>query len=95
MKKTTSLKKPQLDLEKEALKFASEDTNNTFSLETPKYGIKKTPNVAPIGSGLIPDGDVRLTANIRQDLHLKLKITAANQRTTIGEILEELINKHL
>jgi len=46
-------------------------------------------------SGLVPEGDVRLTANIRQDLHLKLKISSAHRRTTIGEILEELIEKHL
>ncbi len=52
---------------------------------------KKTTNV----SGLIPTGDVRLTANIRQDLHLKLKIAAAHQRTTIGELIEKLIEKHI
>jgi len=46
-------------------------------------------------SGLVPAGDVRLTANIRQDLHLKLKIASAHRRTTIGEILEELIEKHV
>jgi pyruvate/2-oxoglutarate dehydrogenase complex dihydrolipoamide acyltransferase (E2) component len=46
-------------------------------------------------SGLVPTGDVRLTANIRQDLHLKLKIASAHGRTTIGEILEELIENHL
>ena len=42
-------------------------------------------------SGKVPQDDVRLTANIRQDLHLKLKIEAANRRTSIGELLEELI----
>jgi hypothetical protein len=46
-------------------------------------------------SGLVPVGDVRLTANIRQDLHLKLKIASAHRRTTIGEIIEELITSHL
>ena len=46
-------------------------------------------------SGLVPDGDVRLTANIRQDLHLKLKIAAAHQRSTIGELLEGLIEKYI
>ena len=45
-------------------------------------------------SGLIPDGDVRLTANIRQDLHLRLKIQAAHRRTTVGELIEEMIDKH-
>jgi len=46
-------------------------------------------------SGLVPAGDVRLTANIRQDLHLKLKIAAAHRRTTIGEIIEELVTKYI
>ena len=46
-------------------------------------------------SGLIPEGDVRLTANIKETLHLKLKIAAATRRTTIGELLEELIERHL
>lgn len=51
--------------------------------------------VARRGSGQVPIGDVRLTANIRQDIHLKLKITAAERRTTIGQLIEELVEKHL
>ncbi|WP_432823114.1 plasmid partition protein ParG [Trichloromonas sp.] len=47
------------------------------------------------GSGLVPEGDIRLTANIREDLHLRLKIAAARQRTTIGEIIEELVEKYV
>jgi hypothetical protein len=48
---------------------------------------------APAGfkSGLVPDGDVRLTANIRADLHLKLKIRAAQERTTVGELIEKWV----
>jgi hypothetical protein len=48
---------------------------------------------APTGqkSGLVPAGDVRLTVNIRGDLHLKLKIRAAQERTTIGELIEQWI----
>lgn len=46
-------------------------------------------------SGLVPQGDVRLTANIREDLHLKLKIAAAQQRTTIGELIEALVERHI
>lgn len=42
-------------------------------------------------SGLLPPGDVRLTANIRAELHLKLKIKAAQERTTIGELIENWI----
>lgn len=46
-------------------------------------------------SGLVPEGDVRLTANIREDLHLKLKIAAAQQRTTIGELIEFMVEKYI
>lgn len=46
-------------------------------------------------SGLVPEGDVRLTANIRKDLHKKLKHAAVDQETTIGDILESLIEKNL
>jgi hypothetical protein len=43
-------------------------------------------------SRFAPVGDFRLTVNIRQDLHLKLKIEAAQRRTTIGEIIEEMVD---
>lgn len=46
-------------------------------------------------SGLVPDGDVRLTANISEEHHIKLKVAAATQRTTIGELIEQLIDKGL
>ena len=46
-------------------------------------------------SGQVPEGDVRLTANIRKDLHKKLRHTAIDRETTVGDILEELITKHL
>jgi predicted HicB family RNase H-like nuclease len=46
-------------------------------------------------SGLVPEGDVRLTANISEEHHIKLKIAAAKQRTTIGELIEQLIDKAL
>jgi outer membrane biosynthesis protein TonB len=59
-----------------------------------------TPQTAPGkgkagGSSAVPEGDVRLTANIRQDLHLKLKIAAARQRTTIGELIEQWVENTL
>lgn len=47
------------------------------------------------GSSAVPEGDVRLTANIRQDLHLRLKIAAARQRTTIGELIEQWVESTL
>ena len=55
--------------------------------------IKKTTKKTT--SGQIPDGDVRLTANVSKELHKKLKHAAVDQETTVGEILEQLIKKHL
>ena len=46
-------------------------------------------------SGLVPEGDVRLTANISEEHHIKLKVAAATKRTTIGELIEQLIDKAL
>ena len=43
-------------------------------------------------SGLIPVGDVRLTANISAAHHLKLRIRAAETRTTVGEMIEAWID---
>jgi propanediol dehydratase small subunit len=57
-------------------------------------GMDKVVLKSPL-SGQVPEGDVRLTANIREDLHLKLKIAAARRRTTIGELLEEMVEKYL
>lgn len=59
-----------------------------------KRGAAKRIVKGPV-SGQVPEGDVRLTANIRDALHLKLKIAAARRRTTIGELLEELVEKYL
>jgi hypothetical protein len=91
--KKVSILKPNLGVQ--ALKFASGDHSN--DAEGVDKGIKE--KAAQRGSkqvsGLVPSGDVRLTANIREDLHLKLKIHAAEQRTTIGEVLEQLLTKHL
>jgi hypothetical protein len=42
-------------------------------------------------SGLVPEGDVRLTANIRADLHQRLRIRAVQERTTVGELIEAWI----
>lgn len=48
---------------------------------------------APTGqkSGLVPAGDVRLTVNIRDDVHQRLKIRAVQERTTVGELIEQWI----
>ncbi len=46
-------------------------------------------------SGQVPEGDVRLVANIRKDLHKRLKHAAVDKEATIGELLEGLIDKYL
>lgn len=45
-------------------------------------------------SGKVPEGDIRLSANIREDLHLRLKIMAVKSKRTIGSILEEWIERY-
>jgi hypothetical protein len=46
-------------------------------------------------SGQLPAGDARLCVNVRKGVHLKLKLAAIHRNTTCGELLEELIIKHL
>ena len=82
--KTSSLAKPVLS-RGAVLQFAEKDTSSRSTSSAAD---------APIGakSGLVPTGDVRLTANIREDLHLKLKIRAAQERTTVGELIEQWVD---
>ncbi len=42
-----------------------------------------------------PHGYKRLTINVREDLHKKLKITAIEKGQTAGEIIEEMIGQYL
>jgi len=79
MSKITTLKKPALNVE--AVRAFAEGNQ-----------AKPAPKATGQKSGQVPEGDVRLTANIRADLHLKLKIEAAKQRTTVGELIERLID---
>ena len=48
---------------------------------------------APTGqkSGLVPAG-VRLTVNIRDDVHQALKIRAVQERTTVGDLIEAWVD---
>ncbi len=52
---------------------------------------------APRGarSGRVPRGCVRLTINMRKDLHKKLKHAAVDQETTIRELVERWVYKYL
>lgn len=90
--------KPQLDIS-QALAFATgtaQNENKGNDKDSNKKTAQRGLNESKKGlSGLVPENDVRLTANIRKDLHLKLKIAAAEQRTTIGELIEKLVEKHL
>jgi hypothetical protein len=96
--KQPTIVKPQLNVA-QALAFATgtaqnknEGTDKGKGKKTAQRGLNEGKKVQ---SGLVPENDVRLTANIRKDLHLKLKIAAAEQSTTIGELIEALIDKHL
>ena len=74
---------------KPTLKKPSLDDVRAFAEAAPGA----TKDAAGNRSGQIPSGDVRLSANIRGDLHLKLKVHAAEQRTTIGAVIEQWIEK--
>ncbi len=43
-------------------------------------------------SGQVPEGDVRLTLNIGDEYHMRLKIEAAKRKVTMGELLEKMID---
>jgi ParG protein len=45
--------------------------------------------------GNVPEGDVRLAVNMDKKLHKKLKLASVMRETTIGDLLEELVKKHL
>jgi predicted HicB family RNase H-like nuclease len=78
MANVTSLKKPTLDAAR------------SFAERAPAKGEKRSAGKSK-ASGQVPEGDVRLTVNIREDLHQRLKIRAVEERTTVGELIEEWI----
>lgn len=84
--KASTLKKPTL-ASSAVLAFAEGGKPRTASK------VKARSENAPVGqkSGLVPEGDTRLTANVRADLHMKLKIRAVQERTTVGELVEAWI----
>jgi hypothetical protein len=92
----TSIMKPKISPE-DALKFATgaDSTKPNKRIAKPKKATQKATQEAESKSGLVPEGDVRLTANMRGDLHMKLKMKAVQDRTTIGDLLEALVNGYL
>ena len=92
------IKKPVLNTSK-ATKFASESIKIDREGFTKKK-VNKGPQIASeqLNSKRVffaPVGDKRLTINIKKDLHKKLKIEAITHNTTVGEIIETLIERHL
>lgn len=81
MAKVTAFKKPTLG----AVQAFAEGGNKSKSGSAGKAKSGKA------ASGQVPDGDVRLTANIREDLHQKLRIRAVQERTTVGDLIEAWI----
>lgn len=64
----------------------------------PRVSVDKALKFAEKGkskSGQIPEGDVRLTANIKEELHTRVKIEAAKRRMYIGDLIEELIENNI
>ncbi len=92
----TTIKKPKVSAE-DALSFATGGNQGKAgpTIAKTKKAAQRAIQKGDYTSGLVPEGDVRLTANIRGDLHMKLKMKAVQERTTIGELIEELIEKHL
>ncbi len=43
----------------------------------------------------VPPGYRRLGSNVSEKAHKKLKMAAVIKDTTVGEIIEELVKKHL
>jgi len=94
----TQIKKPVLNTT-EALKFATESIK-TENTRVTKEKINKTAQRASEGVNnarvfFAPEGDKRLTINIREDLHKRLKIAAIEKEMTAGEIIEQLVEKYI
>jgi len=91
-KKASTLSKPTFT---QAKAFAEAAGGAVGGLnELSKAGVAEPKQIAPTGSksGLVPRGDVRLTANVDSDVHMKLKIQAARERTTVGQLIENWVN---
>jgi hypothetical protein len=90
MNKPTSLAKPKLDSKttsEAALAFAEGDSS-------PKITSAKQ-TAAEKRAFFAPEGYRRLTINLREDLHKKLRFAAIEQDCTATEIIERLLKKEL
>ena len=91
MSRITTLKKPTLSAE--AVRSFAESTSTSSAPRASTRAAAGTARSSASSprSGQVPEGDVRLTANINADLHKKLKIRAVQQRTTVGELIEDWV----
>ena len=71
--KSPSIKKPNFEA---ATKFAEGE-----SKPARKKVAHKANTEAKTTSGQVPEGDVRLNANVRKSLHVRVKVEAAKQGT--------------
>lgn len=81
-----------------ALKFAAQEAPQAIKNKPARDRAGTKSRAAPAASSRVffaPDGDRRLTINLRQDLHKKLRHAAVERDTTIGEIIEKLVERHL
>ena len=90
MAKITTLKKPTLSTA--AVQAFAEGARGAPTDTARGKGAVRA-ETAPAGqkSGLVPAGDVRLTVNIRDDVHQTLKIRAVQERTTVGDLIEQWV----
>lgn len=84
MSKTTTLSKPKLVKSEAALAFAEAGSEVVTKNEKASNRVF-----------FAPEGHRRLTINLREDLHKKLRLMAVEQDTTITDILTRLVNKEL
>ncbi len=93
MKHAAVTKKPAINTDA-ALAFATGETK-----AAPAIARQGKPEKAPTEAGkrvfFAPEGYQRLTINLKQDLHKRLKIMAIEQETNVGKILENLIENYL
>ncbi|MEK9808995.1 MAG: hypothetical protein VW362_01005 [Candidatus Nanopelagicales bacterium] len=47
------------------------------------------------GKNTIPDGQMRLTVNIPEDLHMQLKLHAVRERRDMSGIVQQLVGDYL
>ncbi len=92
-KTVVSIAKPELDFDK-ALMFATGATQKPPGLVVNAKPI--TRNTQPSTRIFnAPEGFKRLTINLPESLHKKLKLAAIEQDKTATEIIEMLLNKEL